>query len=53
MLEIIFWLIMLYAAAYTMMYARQIYKDKNKLGAFSVGALALTIIGLLFFVKLK
>ncbi|MEQ6378390.1 hypothetical protein RZN22_11765 [Bacillaceae bacterium S4-13-58] len=53
MLEIIFWLIMLYIAAYTFSYARQINKDKNKIGAFSVGALALTIIGLLFFIKLK
>lgn len=53
MLEITVWLIILYVSIYTMIYARQIYKEKNKFGAFTVGTLALVIIVLMFFIEIQ
>lgn len=53
MLKISIWLIILYVVIYTLLYAKQIYKEKNKIGAFTVGAIALSLIALMFIIEIQ
>jgi hypothetical protein len=49
----IFWIVVLYGAAYSFLHAYFLIKDKNKMGAFGISLVGLVIFILTFIVRLK